>query len=146
MVNRNASISHYDGKYTGRRGALHPNAGRFLTIIKEGQSVKINYNECSKFIKRELKIHLFPYQEVMLKAMCEGLEIRTARAIGRSFVADAFGKYVASVVSKNNYDKAPDMTFPYTCAISDGVLDEGQVELMRKECSQEVFEREMLCM
>ena len=54
--------------------------------------MKIDYNECSKFIKRELKIHLFPYQEVMLKAMCDGLEIRTARAIGRSFVADALGK------------------------------------------------------
>lgn len=107
--------------------------------------MKINYNECSKFIKRELKIHLFPYQEVMLKAMCEGLEIRTARGIGRSFVADALGKYVASVASKNHYDKVPDMTFPYTCAIRDGVLDEGQIELMRKECSQEVFEQEMLC-
>ena len=105
----------------------------------------INYNECSKFIKRELKIHLFPYQEVMLRAMCEGLEIRTARAIGRSFVADAFGKYVASIVGKNNYDKVPDVTFPYTCALRDGVLDEGQVELMRKECSPEVFEQEMLC-
>lgn len=77
--------------------------------------------------------------------MCEGLEIRTARAIGRSFVADAFGKYVASIVGKNNYDKVPDVTFPYTCALRDGALDEGQVELMRKECSPEVFEQEMLC-
>lgn len=77
--------------------------------------------------------------------MCEGQEIRSARSIGRTFVADAFGKYVASVVGKNNYDKMPDVTFPYTCALRDGVLDEGQVELMRKECSQEVFAREMLC-
>lgn len=107
--------------------------------------MKVNYNECSKFIKRELGIRLYPYQEVMLKAMCEGQEIRTARAIGRTFVADAFGKYVASTVDKNNYDKTPDVAFPYTCALRDGVWDAGQVELMKKECSEDVFAREMLC-
>lgn len=35
--------------------------------------MKIKYPECSRFIKRELKINLHPYQEVMLRAMCDGL-------------------------------------------------------------------------
>lgn len=107
--------------------------------------MKYNYRECSKFVRRELKITLFPYQEVMLKAMCEGMEIRTARGIGRSFVADAFGKYVASLVGKNNYNREPDVVFPYTCALGSGVLIEEQIALMGKECTPEIFEQEMLC-
>lgn len=107
--------------------------------------MKVKYSECSKFIKRELKIDLYPYQEVMLKAMCDGLEIRSARCIGRSFVADAFGKYVASIAGANNYDKNPDVVFPYTCAIRSGVITEEQIALMKQECTPEVFEREMMC-
>lgn len=107
--------------------------------------MKYSYSECSRFIKRELHINLFPYQEVMLRAMCDGLEIRSARCIGRSFVADAFGKYVASIAGKNNYDKVPDIVFPYTCALRSGLLTEGDIALMEKECSPEVFQKEMLC-
>lgn len=107
--------------------------------------MKINYNECSKFIKRDLGITLFPYQEVMLKAMCEEQEVRAARAIGRSFVASAIGKYVAHALDKNNNGKEPDVVFPYTCAVKHGVWDEGQAELFRKEAGEEVFAREMLC-
>ena len=51
----------------------------------------IDYEDCSRFIKEKLHIDLFPYQEIMLKAFCDDLEVRTGRAIGRSFVADAFG-------------------------------------------------------
>lgn len=107
--------------------------------------MKYSYPECSRFIKWKLKITLFPYQEVMLRAMCEGLEIRSARCIGRSFVADAFGKYVASVAGKNNYDKDPDIVFPYTCALESGLLTEEQIALMERDWSPEVFQKEMLC-
>lgn len=105
----------------------------------------INYNECSKYIKRDLGISLYPYQEVMLKALCEGQEVRTARAIGRSFVADAIGKYVAHVLSINNYSKDPDVVFPYTCALKDNVWSRGNIELLKKDCTEEEFAREMLC-
>jgi len=107
--------------------------------------MKVDYGKCSQFIKKELGINLLPYQEAMLKAFCEEKEVRSARAIGRSFVADAFGKYVASIVAKNNYEKAPDVVFPYQCAVAYGVIDEKWIELMRKKCSQEVFGREFLC-
>lgn len=108
--------------------------------------MKVDYNKCSRYIKRELGINLFPYQEVMLKAMCEGQEIRCARGIGRSFVANAFGKYIASTVDRNNYDKTPDVVFPYTCAIKDGVLNEVLVEIFRHEWNKDDFAREMLCL
>lgn len=105
----------------------------------------IKYHECSWFIKHKLKINLLPYQEVMLKAMCDGLEIRSARCIGRSFVADAFGKYVASIAGANNYEKKPDVVFPYTCAIESGIITEERVAHIKQEFKPEVFEREMLC-
>lgn len=109
--------------------------------------MKIDYGKCSRFIKRKLGITLFPYQEVMLKAFCEGQTVRTARGIGRSFVADAFGKYVASLVSENDYEQNPDVIFPYTCALKDGVLDEGQIALeqMDKDFNKALFDKEMLC-
>lgn len=109
--------------------------------------LKINYQECSWFIKRKLGITLFPYQEVMLKAFCEGQTVKTARGIGRSFVADAFGKYVASLVAENDYEKEPDVIFPYTCALRDGVLDKGQIilEQMDKDFDKALFDKEMLC-
>ncbi len=43
--------------------------------------MEINYFKFSSFIKRKLNIKLFPYQEVILKAFCEGQEVRTTRAI-----------------------------------------------------------------
>lgn len=107
--------------------------------------MKLDYFACSAFIKRKLKIRLFPYQETMLKAMCEGLEIRTARSIGRTFVADCLGKYVASLYDKNNYEKEPDVTFPYTCAIEPGVITEQWVESIKKDMTEEDFKRELLC-
>lgn len=109
--------------------------------------MKIDYCDCSRFIKRKLGIKLFPYQEVMLKAFCEGQTVRTARGIGRSFVADAFGKYVASLVAENDYAKEPDVVFPYTCSLKDGVWDRGQIALIMtdKDFNKEWFEKEMLC-
>ena len=113
------------------------------------EKIKVDYEKCSRFIKRELKIELFPYQEVMLKAFCEGLEVRTARGIGRSFVADAFGKYVASTVASNDHDADPDVVLPYTCALKDGVWDERDVRSMLgegdREWCEEWFRREVLC-
>lgn len=107
--------------------------------------MKINYADCASFIKHKLRINLYPYQEEMLKAMCDGLEIRSARGIGRSFVAEAFGKYVASIVGKNNYDRTPDVIFPYTCAVESGIISEEQIDMMKRKYNPEVFEREMMC-
>lgn len=112
-------------------------------------NLKINYNECRRFIKNKLGINLYPYQEVMLKAFCEGLEVRTARGIGRTLVADAFGKYVASLVNYNNYDAEPDVVLPYTCALKDGVLNRGQIAFLKEECKEgkgeDWFKKEFMC-
>lgn len=121
------------------------NVVRMKTKKRGDVEVKLSYTDCSKFIRRKLGITLFSYQEVMLKAFCEGQTVRTARGIGRSFVADAFGKYVANLVAENDYDKSPDIVFPYTCALKDGVWDEGQIELLKRDSDASWFEKEMLC-
>jgi len=67
--------------------------------------MKIDYEDCLAFLEHELRVRLYPYQKEILKAFCEGKEVRTARGIGRSYVADALGKYVASLYDKNDFSK-----------------------------------------
>lgn len=103
---------------------------------------KLKYEDCSKYVKNVLRVKLFDYQEVMLKAFCDGLEVRTARGIGRSEVAKVFGEYIASLVGDNNYDKEPDIIIPYTSAVKSGVLSSEFVEHIKSRMSAEDFKRE----
>ena len=68
---------------------------------------EMSYEECLEFVKRKLGVKLYPFQEDMLKAFCEGKEIRTSRGIGKTFVAVCFGKYIAYLYDKNDYNKDP---------------------------------------
>lgn len=104
----------------------------------------IDYEDCSRFIKEKLHIDLFPYQEIMLKAFCDDLEVRTGRAIGRSFVADAFGKYVASLYSVNHWDVEPDICIPVSAAVKVGAVDDKLIDDMKQMYSPEDFKKEML--
>ena len=104
----------------------------------------IDYEDCSRFIKEKLHIDLFPYQEIMLKAFCDDLEVRTGRAIGRSFVADAFGKYVASLYSVNHWYVEPDICIPVSAAVKVGAVDDKFVDDMKQMYSPEDFKKEML--
>ncbi len=107
--------------------------------------MKIGYKECSAFIKNNLKITLFPYQEEMLKAFCEGKEVRSARCVGRTFVADAVGQYVAHTLGENNYTAEPDVSFPYHYAVKHNLMTKDMVEHIRSCCDSDTFKREMLC-
>lgn len=51
-----------------------------------------DYQKCSQYVKDVLGVQLFPYQEIMLNALCDGLEVRVSRGIGRSFVSDLYDK------------------------------------------------------
>ncbi len=107
--------------------------------------MEYNYNDCLSFVKHKLRIHLYPFQEEILKAFCEGKEVRTSRCVGRSYVAKAFGQYVASLYDKNNYSKTPDVVFPYSCALNAGLIDREFINSEKKGLSREAFEREYLC-
>ena len=91
--------------------------------IMEGESfdnrsslIKLNYNDVLDWIKKK-EIELAPYQEDMLKDMCEGREFISFRGAGRSKVASLVGEYVANLFSENNYNKNPVNRYPYTLAV-----------------------------
>lgn len=104
----------------------------------------INYQDCIKYIQHKLGIKLYDYQKDMLEAMCDGVEFRSARGIGRTFVAECFGKYIAYLYSKNDYNEVPSVVFPYTVAIRTGLIVEPAIEKIKTH-SPEVFEREYEC-
>lgn len=62
--------------------------------------MKYNFDDCLQYVNKRLGITLYPFQEVILKALCDGLEVRTARGIGRSYVADALENMSHTFVSK----------------------------------------------
>lgn len=107
--------------------------------------MQYNYNDCLSFVKHKLRVKLYPYQEKMLRAFCEGKEVRSARCVGRSYVAQAFGQYVASLHDKNDYSKQPDVVFPYTCAMEYGLITPKMIDHQREILSQAAFNREYLC-
>lgn len=133
------------------------------------QWIEADYQECSWYIKNVLGITLFPYQEHILKAFCDGLEVRTARGIGRSMVAKCFGDYVAHntflkpscrrnrgteedlakhishFYDKNNFHEQPDIIFPYTCALKCDVMNDEHIALMKELLSEKEFDAEYLC-
>lgn len=107
--------------------------------------MEYNYNDCLSFVKHKLRLKLFPYQEEILKAFCEGKEVRTSRCTGRSYIAQAFGQYVASLHDKNNYSREPDVIIPYTCAIEHGLLTQKMIDHARATLNEDMFAREYLC-
>ena len=107
--------------------------------------MQYNYKDCLSFIKHKLRVKLYPYQEEMLRAFCEGKEVRSSRCVGRSYVAQAFGQYVASLYDKNDYSKQPDVIFPYHYAVEHGFITQKMIDHERRKLSPEMFNREYLC-
>lgn len=103
-----------------------------------------NYEECLNFLSKQ-NIKLFDYQKEMLKAFIEDKQVQTARGIGRTFVADCYVKYVAHVLSNNDYSKKPDAVFPYNVAVECGLLSEDFIKRMQNTMTHEEFNREFLC-
>ena len=98
--------------------------------------MKVNYDEASRFIKDKLGIQLFPYQELMLKAFCDGLSVSSGRGVGRSLVADAFGQYIAYLHGKNVLPDEADVVIPVLAAVHSGLMPEvfaGKVTAMQEE-------------
>lgn len=105
----------------------------------------INYYDCIDYIEKKLRIKLASHERSMLKCLCNGEEFISARGIGRSFVAECFGKYIAHLYDRNDYTKAPDAIFPYTVAIGTGMLSGYSVAREQSSMSRQQFEREYLC-
>ena len=84
--------------------------------------MRVSYDEAHRFIKDKLGIQLYPHQELILKAFCDGLRVRTGRGVGRTFVADAFGKYIAYLYGQNELPGEVDLVIPTAAAVHVGLM------------------------
>lgn len=105
---------------------------------------KINTEECVKFVKNKLKVKLTYRQEEMLRAFCEGKEVRSARGVGRSTVATAFGMYIANLYDKNDYSVVPEVIIDYHALLDNGIVSNEYIKLMRFT-NPETFKKEYEC-
>ena len=96
---------------------------------------KVSYEDCLNFIEHKLHIKLYDFQKEIIKCFCEGKQVITARGAGRTLCAEAYGKYISYVLSKNNYEVEPDMIIltPYHILKENNVLDEHNVEAFERE-------------
>ena len=127
-----------------------------------------DYERCVWYVEDILNMKLFPYQKLMLKAFCDGLNVRTARGLGRTTVASQLGSYAAfefckenpglhdigfrfgvdeaKRLEKNDFTVAPDVIFPYTCGVKYGLLNKGVIESLKSTMSERDFNRDFLCL
>lgn len=86
--------------------------------------MKVDYNEAIRFVSGNLGIKLFPHQELMLKAFCDGLNVCTGRGVGRTFVADAFGRYISYLYGRNISPDEADIVIPVRAAVHSSLMTE----------------------
>lgn len=106
------------------------------------KSRKVSYEDCLRFIEHKLNIKLYDFQKEIIKAFCEGKEVRTSRGVGRTMCADAFGKYIGHLYSENNYGVEPEVIIPYTVLVKNNIISKERIEQYKKVMSPEVFSRE----
>lgn len=107
--------------------------------------MQVDYESCKNYIQNVLHIEMFDYQWMMLKAFCEGMEVRTARGIERTYEAEAFGKYIAHLYGRNNYYATPKISFGYQCAVPHGLYDDDHIRQARERLTASDFRKEYLC-
>lgn len=63
--------------------------------------IKVPYEDCLYFIENYLNIELFDFQRTLLKALCNGEDIRGGRACGRSTVVKGYTEYLSRSLDRN---------------------------------------------
>lgn len=99
--------------------------------------MQVSYDEAYRFIKDKLDIQLYPYQELILKAFCDGLHVCTGRGVGRTFVADAFGKYIAYLYGQNESPGEADLVIPVAAAVHADLIPKAVWKKVAPEQEQE---------
>ena len=70
-------------------------------------SRKGNYEDCLKFIKDVLNIHLLDFQKEIIKGYFENRIVMTGRGTGRTMCRNAYGKYIDSLmIDEEHSDEA----------------------------------------
>lgn len=71
--------------------------------------IKVPYEDCLRFIENYLNIELFDFQRTLLKALCNGDDIRGGRGCGRSTVVKGYTKYLSRLLDENYCDTKPNV-------------------------------------
>lgn len=105
--------------------------------------IKLDYDECLNFIEKNGRIKLYPYQKMMLWAMCQGEPFSSCRGSGKTMLAKEVGAYVATKL--DDFGNQPDagLAFPYTTVMSESrLITEHLVEMAKNSLSPQAFSRE----
>lgn len=63
--------------------------------------IKVPYENCLRFVENYLNIELFDFQRTLLKALCDGEDIRGGRGCGRSTVVKGYTEYLSRSLDRN---------------------------------------------
>lgn len=100
----------------------------------------INYEDCLKFIEKTNRISLFPYQKIMLHAMCQGIPVSACRCAGKTMIAKGIGDYIAKKLDEPCCDG---IAFPYTVLMKEvPYVNEAYIAGIRALISPEQFKKE----
>ena len=66
--------------------------------------IKVPYEDCLHFIENYMHIKLLDFQKTLLKAFCNGEDIRCGRGCGRSTVVKGYTEYLSRLLDKNYKD------------------------------------------
>lgn len=75
--------------------------------------IKVPYEDCLRFIENYLNIELFDFQRTLLKALCNGEDMRGGRACGRSMVVKGYTEYLSRLLDEHCYDTKSNETISY---------------------------------
>ena len=62
---------------------------------------KVSYEDCLNFIENYMHIELLNFQKTLLKALCNGEDIRGGRACGRSTVVKGYTEYLSRSLDRS---------------------------------------------
>ena len=89
-------------------------------------SIKVPYEDCSRFIENYLHIELFGFQRVILKALCNGENIHTGRSCGRSVVVTGYTEFLSRLLDRHNYDTKSKTMMP--CSKKSGYYGKAYID------------------
>lgn len=78
----------------------------------------------------------------MIEDMCKGTPFRSARGLGRTFVANILGAYIAWLFSCNKDDETVENKYPVWLGINANIVPEEFVNAERAKMDEAAFERE----
>lgn len=108
--------------------------------INRNKLLNIEVNDVLNWIKAQ-DIDLAPYQESMIVDMCNGTPFMSARGVGRTFVANLLGAYIASLFSENNYNEDATKKYSIWLAVNANIVPKSFINTEKAKLNEQEFRR-----